>query len=441
MVYGLWAVSTGLALAGGWACYYQLRQRDRHIDSLLRILQSIPEQTEVEAQALGLCQTCAAETGAQGVSLYLQPGGEESGFRRAAQTGLSAEATGPGVVKDLLEQAYRNSEPTEASHGGRFIMAVPVWSGHEGGGALLLFWDELAPPGAAQRGLIDVVATAASVLAPRFYGQGALAEAQAEIERLQAQARAEIQTLQAELGEESHLASVGRLAAGVAHELNTPLGAVLAMVSSLLRKEDSADKAKRMNIVKEAVEKCKAIIQKLLVYSRAPVETEQGLTFSRFVRSETDLNKVIENTVELLRESFAQDEIAIETDLSPLPTFRANSTQWSHVFNNLLVNARDALRNTGVNRPTIKIRSGCHDDMIKVEVSDNGPGIPKDIRARIFEPFFTTKDVGHGTGLGLAICKEVVRKHQGNVSIGESEEGGAKFTIELKAPVAEEART
>ena len=93
LVYGLWAVSTGLALAGGWACYYQLRQRDRHIDSLLRILQSIPEQTEVEAQALGLCQACASETGAQGVSLYLQPGGEESGFRRAAQTGVSAEAT------------------------------------------------------------------------------------------------------------------------------------------------------------------------------------------------------------------------------------------------------------------------------------------------------------------------------------------------------------
>ncbi|MCA9791728.1 MAG: HAMP domain-containing histidine kinase [Candidatus Eremiobacteraeota bacterium] len=213
------------------------------------------------------------------------------------------------------------------------------------------------------------------------------------------------------------------------------------MVTSLLRKEDSADKAKRMNIVKEAVEKCKAIIQKLLVYSRAPVETEQGLTFSRFVRSETDLNKVIENTVELLRESFAQDEIAIETDLSPLPSFRANSTQWSHVFNNLLVNARDALRNAGVARPTIKIHSSCQDDMMRVEVSDNGPGIPKDIRARIFEPFFTTKDVGHGTGLGLAICKEVVRKHQGNVTIGESDEGGAKFTIELKAPVAEEART
>ncbi len=440
MVYGVWAIATGLALGGGWACFYLLRRRDRHIDSLLRVLQAVPEQEDFEAQALSLCQVCVQECGSQGVSLYLQPGNEESGFRRAAQTGQSAEETGPGVVRDLLEQAWKTGQNAEASHNGRYIMAVPVWPGHEGGGALLIFWEGTDPPNGSQRGVVDVVANTAAILAPRFSRERALAQAEIRIEELQAQAQHEIQILKAELGEESHLASVGRLAAGVAHELNTPLGAVLAMVSSLLRKEDSPDKGKRLTIVKEAVEKCKAIIQKLLVYSRAPVETEEGLTFSRFVRAATDLNKVIENTVELHRESFAQDEITIETDLHPLPEFRANSTQWSHVFNNLLVNARDALKSHGVKKPVIQIKSNSDGETIRVEVSDNGPGIPKDIRARIFEPFFTTKDVGHGTGLGLAICKEVVRKHLGDVTIGESDSGGARFLIELAAPVPEEVK-
>lgn len=419
-LYVVWVLGTGLALAAAWSSFFLLKRRERFLSSVLRLQEAAPTFEDFESQARALCEACSRETGAMGTTLYLQPGRGETGFRRAAQVGQSAEETGPGVVRDLLTQAWETGKPTESSYSGRWIMAVPVWPGHEGGGALLLFWEEALKPGEGQRRLVEVVSSIASLMAPRFEREGALARAQEHI-----------QNLQQEVAEESHLASVGRLAAGVAHELNTPLGAVLAMVSSLQRLEEDPNRAKRLKIMREAVEKCKSIIEKLLVYSREPVETEQGLTFSRFVRSETDLNRVIENTVELLSETLGQDGVQIKLDLQQLPPFRANSTQWSHVFNNLLINARDALKGAGTESPLVTIRSRSATGRIVVEVFDNGPGIPEDIRKKIFQPFFTTKDIGKGTGLGLAICSEVVRKHQGSINIGQTPEGGALFTIQL----------
>ena len=126
------------------------------------------------------------------------------------------------------------------------------------------------------------------------------------VSELRSNNQAEIQEIQQEMGEEHHLASVGRLAAGVAHELNTPLGAVLTMVSSLLRKEDDKNKQKRLTIVKDAVVKCKDIINKLLIYSRSPVQTETGLTFSRFVRADTNLNSVISGIGEMMAEELKE---------------------------------------------------------------------------------------------------------------------------------------
>ena len=206
------------------------------------------------------------------------------------------------------------------------------------------------------------------------------------------------------------------------------------MVSSLQRHETDDNRGKRLKIVREAVEKCKSIIEKLLVYSREPVETEQGLTFSRFVRADADLNEVIKGTVDLLQETLSQDQLSVVLDLQDLPPVRINSTQWGHLFNNLLINARDALKAEGVTQPEVEIRTRNEGANLKVEVSDNGPGIPQENRKKVFQPFFTTKDIGRGTGLGLAIASEVVRKHQGNITVGEGPKGGAQFTIVLPVP-------
>ncbi|GMU57818.1 MAG: hypothetical protein AMXMBFR33_69640 [Candidatus Xenobia bacterium] len=419
-LYILWFAATALALGAAWASFFYLRQRENFLQGVLGLMHGVTEGDDFNAQSRSLCEQILHETGASGATLYLQPGQEESGFRRAAQAGRSAEETGPGVVRDLLSQAWDSGEPSEAVQRGRCLLAVPVSPGQQTGGALLAVWDQDKRPSDRQRRLMETAALAAALLAPRFGGEGALARA-----------KEEIASLQAEMAEESHLAGVGRLAAGVAHELNTPLGAVLAMVGSLSRTQAEPQVARRLEIMREAVEKCKAIIEKLLIYSRGPLEAEQGLTFSRFVRSELDLNRVIENSVELLKESLNQDGIRVKLDLHPLPTVRANSTQWAHVFNNLLVNARDALLSSKTYQPTVDIRTGTQNGQILVEVWDNGPGIPSEVQSKIFQPFYTTKEIGKGTGLGLAICKEVTRKHSGDIVAGTSDAGGAKFTITL----------
>jgi len=419
-LYLLWLVTTALALTGAWGVLIYLRRREAYHQSVLAILRAPLEIDDFAGQAQMLCEACTREAGASGCSLYLQPGEQESGFRRAAQAGRPAEETGPGVVRDLLNQAWDTGQSVESNYGGRWLVAVPVWPGHLGGGALLVTWESSRPPGNVERGLLDAAATVASLLAPRFAREGALARAHEEL-----------QALHVEIAEESHLAGVGRLAAGVAHELNTPLGAVLTMVGSLSRTVQDPSSARRLQIMRDAVEKCKAIIEKLLVYSRGPIETERGLTFSRFVRASTDLNRTIESCVELMRENLSEAGISVSLDLAEIPEFRANTTQWSHVFNNLLVNARDALRSAQVDDPQIQVRTRSDRERIQIEFSDNGPGIPPEVIPHIFEPFFTTKDIGHGTGLGLAIVREVVRKHQGAIQVKSEPGAGASFVIQL----------
>ena len=157
-------LGTGLSLAAAWSTFFMLRQRERFLTSVLRLQEAAPTFEDFESQARALCEACSRETNAMGTTLYLQPGRGETGFRRAAQVGQSAEETGPGVVRDLLTQAWESGKPTESSYSGRFIMAVPVWPGHEGGGALLLFWEESKKPGAGQRRLVEVVSSIASLM-------------------------------------------------------------------------------------------------------------------------------------------------------------------------------------------------------------------------------------------------------------------------------------
>jgi signal transduction histidine kinase len=324
---------------------------------------------------------------------------------------------------------------SEAVQGGRFLLSLPVPNPE--GAALLLFWEDEERPDDARRSMLDLTARLFAFIVPGLQLDLQILRLNDKVNELKANAQAERKEIEQEMGEEHHLASVGRLAAGVAHELNTPLGAVLTMVGSLLRKEDNDNKKKRLTIVKDAVEKCKDIINKLLVYSRSPVQTEKGLTFSRFVRSDTDLNSVISGIGEMMAEELKAESIELKLELGKVPPLRANGSQWSHVFTNLIANARDALKENKVENPRITVTSQMKGKNIVAGVADNGPGVPQAHRGKIFEPFFTTKDVGHGTGLGLAICREIVRKHKGELVIKESADGGALFEITINPELLE----
>lgn len=394
-----------------------LKRRDAYQRSL-RIIEEAPLETdEFAGQAQLLCQACLNQTGASGCTLYLQPGREESGFRRAAQAGTAAEETGPGVVRDLLTQAWDTGQRAKSQSNGRWFLAFPVWPGHTGGGALIAAWDTKKEPGDAECSLMENGALVASLIAPRFAREGALSAAHDKI-----------QQLQVEVAEESHLAGVGRLASGVAHELSTPLTAVLTMVGSLARTIQDPIGARRLRIIQDAVEKCRGIIEKLLLYSQeAPAEDQ--VTFSRFVRASTNINKVIENVVELVRESYMESKIAIETDLKPIPEISANSSQWSSALQNLLEDCRLSLSEDSVQSPKVRIAVREENQAIRIEISDNRPEIAEEDLAHIFEPFSS------GTsGADLSLAQAVVQKHQGTISVS-SDAARTAFVIEI--PVEE----
>lgn len=245
----------------------------------------------------------------------------------------------------------------------------------------------------------------------------------------------ELRDTQALLMQSEKMRTLGQLVAGVAHELNNPIGFVHAnlklleeYVAKLLAAQERGEDGARL---REA-------IAKLLSRSREGTQRVKQIvadlrTFSRMDHAElqeADLNEEIERTVALM-EPRARCGIDVERDFGALPRVRCHAGQINQVFMNLLINACDAMGDKG----RIRVRTRSLDERrVRLEFEDEGPGIPPEMRDRVFEPFFTTKPVGQGTGLGLSLSHGIIERHGGRIWV-ESEPGaGTRFVIEL--PVA-----
>jgi signal transduction histidine kinase len=215
------------------------------------------------------------------------------------------------------------------------------------------------------------------------------------------------------------LASIGQLAAGVAHEINNPLSLVLGY-TKMLRKECPAQgRAKEdLDIVYTNARTCKRIVEDLLNFSRQ----------TKARRFPTDLNGAIETVAASLEEEFRTRGLSIVRDYAAsLPALAADEDKLKRVFTNLLTNSMQAMEPGG--SVTIRTEHDLERNGLKAVFTDTGSGIPKKVRDKIFEPFFTTKPPGQGTGLGLAVSYGIVQEHKGEIGV-ESEEGkGASFTL------------
>ncbi len=221
------------------------------------------------------------------------------------------------------------------------------------------------------------------------------------------------------------ISALGGLLAGVAHELNNPLSIVVGYALMLQDKTDDPEIKRRVDRIAIAAERCAKIVKTFLAMARQrPMQIEN-----------CNLNEAVEVALDVagygLKVAGAEISLSLAKDL---PFVAADHDQMAQVFTNLIVNAEHALSEKG-DKGKLVIRSSFDDllDEVVVDVIDNGVGVPKEIQARIFEPFFTTKDVGNGTGVGLAFCHRIVDAHNGNLSFRSSGEGGACFTVRMKA--------
>jgi len=217
------------------------------------------------------------------------------------------------------------------------------------------------------------------------------------------------------------MASLGKLAAGIAHEINNPLGGIL-IYSSLMKEDLSEEDPRRADldrIVQEAG-RCKEIVKSLLEFAR---QTEPKL-------EPTDINRAINDGLFFLVNQALFYNIQIIKKFDPfLPFVRGNASQLKQVFMNIIVNAAEAMHGSG----TLSITTSPAPDRktVFVEFTDTGEGIPEENLTRIFDPFFTTKEVGKGTGLGLATSYGIIEDHGGKISVRSKVGEATTFTIEL----------
>lgn len=233
----------------------------------------------------------------------------------------------------------------------------------------------------------------------------------------------------AALVQSEKLAAFGQLGAGIAHEVKNPLAGILGYAQLTLRKlDDDSPFKKNLDIIESETRRCSEIISNLLKFAR-----QEGA-----VMAPTDINEVVEAAMQIVDHQLGVNNVKISKQLTAdLPACQANANQLQQAIMNFAINAQQAMGSDG-GTLIVRTHTGPEGAVI-VEVEDNGPGIPDDIKAKIFEPFFTTKPAGQGTGLGLSVTYGIIRDHGGDIRIEDVEGGGTRFVVNLPTRVVKAA--
>jgi signal transduction histidine kinase len=237
-----------------------------------------------------------------------------------------------------------------------------------------------------------------------------------------------------QLIQQEKLASVGQLAAGVAHELNNPLVGILGYSQFALEKiskkplrdlttDDIRTYSQHLKDIGDQAKRCKIIVQNLLKFAQSS---------TKVAFQPLDLNSVLMDTLAFTRHQMEMNRVELITNLADwLPKVMGNPNQLQQVFTNIILNAIQAMPQGGELRVSTEMIDEKTQKMIQITFSDIGCGIPEENLDKVFEPFFTTKKVGQGTGLGLSVSYGILKDHGGNIEVESTEGRGATFTIIL----------
>ena len=236
--------------------------------------------------------------------------------------------------------------------------------------------------------------------------------------------KGELEKTQVQLLQAEKMASLGKLAAGVAHQINNPLGGITLFAKLMLEEYDLAEAPRKdLQRILHDAERCRDTVKELLEFTRQ----------TRHLMQPYDVNEAISRTLFLFENQSLFHNIKIDKQFGAnLPPVQADIQQLNHLFMNIILNAAQAMEGSGELTIKTSLSSGNKD--ICIEISDSGPGIPPHILPHIFEPFFTTKEEGKGTGLGLSLAYGIVENHRGQITARNKPDGGALFMINF--PVA-----
>src|SRR5713226_2243280 len=227
--------------------------------------------------------------------------------------------------------------------------------------------------------------------------------------------------MEEQMSQTEKLTSLGLLAAGVAHEVNTPLAVISNYIQMLAKQMPEGDP--RQSIIEKIVKqtfRASEIVNNLLNFSRTGAAEAVDI----------DVNRVVEETLSLVSHPLKTSQIQVVKHLGEtLPAVRGSANKLQQVFLNLFLNARDAMPGGGL----LEVRTGAHNGSVEVEVVDTGAGIPREHIHRIFDPFFTTKASGRGTGLGLSVSYGIIKEHAGKIDVRSTPGKGTSFHVEFPA--------
>jgi two-component system NtrC family sensor kinase len=419
----------------------RLDRRIKELDVLSKVGKSVTALLETEQLLLRIVDAGLYLTGAEEGSLLLID--EETGdlYMRAQRNVGERFARGFRVkVRDTIAgQVVRTGQPYWSSVDDQglkvktnyLVMSlayIPLKIGTKVVGVLLID-NKLSnrPFTEDDIYLLSTLADYAAIAIDKAELYGQLKEFNEELERRVQERTRELRAAQDQLIQSEKLATIGELAAGVAHEINNPIGVILGFAQVMLKRIQENDPMHRpLSIIKREGVRCKDIVQDLLDFARQNKPTPRRL----------NVNEVIEAAAKLMAHQANSDMVTVIPSYAPdLPDVVADENQLQQVFFNIILNAYQAMPEGG----ELRITSCVQDGEVQAIFSDSGMGIPPENIRHIFDPFFTTKEVGEGTGLGLSVSYGIVKQHGGTIEVQSENGTGATFVVKL--PAAEPTRT
>lgn len=389
-----------------------LQQRTNELETLLRVSEELSRHLEVEdLLSIILKLTLDLLPGNYAMICRFDDNGDIATFRSETRDWETPDQ----FTEDLLDAVRDEKDDLQADL--PHLIAIPLEHGEQRLGVIVLGSQD-TPYDDNHHMLLKGISRQAALALHNAELYEIQANYAMHLEDMVAQRTEELQETQHMLLRSEKLASIGHLAANIAHEINNPLQPIHLNLEFLMEEAQAGESVDKeiIAMTQSSVERISRIVRQLLEFTK---------TGDDFSLAPTKLTKVLESVIKLNERTFERENINIVTEIEPIPEIMANKDQLEQVFMNLLINAKAAMEQNG----RMTIRAWQEVNKVRIQFEDTGSGIPEDLLDKIFDPFVSTKP--EGTGLGLFVTYGIIERHQGEIDVKSKLGEGTIFTITL----------